>query len=88
MRRGCVGYPRAGEGVPLRFRHPDATVPGDVVGLRDAVSRRAQRRWILVTAMPEAFYLAGSRTANSRTAMVFAVALLLSLVLAAGWRRS
>ena len=41
------------------------------------------RHWILVTAMPEAFYLAGLRVANSRSAMVFALALLLSLVLAA-----
>ena len=41
------------------------------------------RNWILVTAMPEAFYLAGLRVANSRSAMVFALALLLSLVLTA-----
>lgn len=41
------------------------------------------RDWILVTAMPEAYYLAGLRVANSRTAMVFAVALVLSLLLAA-----
>jgi two-component system, sensor histidine kinase and response regulator len=33
--------------------------------------------------MPEAFYLAGLRKANSRSAMVFALALVLSLVLAA-----
>jgi PAS domain S-box-containing protein len=43
----------------------------------------AGRHWVLVTAMPEAFYLAGLRVANSRSAMVFAVALVLSLVLAA-----
>ena len=41
------------------------------------------RRWILVTTMPEGFYLAGLREANSRSAMVFAVALVLSLMLAA-----
>ena len=41
------------------------------------------RRWILVTATPEAFYLAGLRLAGSRSAMVFALALVLSLVLAA-----
>jgi C4-dicarboxylate-specific signal transduction histidine kinase len=38
--------------------------------------------WILVTAMPEASYLAGVQSGHSRTAMVFAVALLLSLGLA------
>ena len=43
----------------------------------------AGRHWVLVTAMPEAFYLAGLRAANSRSALVFAVALVLSLVLAA-----
>jgi len=43
----------------------------------------ADRHWMLVAAMPEAFYLAGLRVANSRSAMVFAVALVLSLVLAA-----
>ena len=41
------------------------------------------RHWILVTAMPEAFYLAGVRIGSSRSAMVFALALVLSLVLAA-----
>ena len=39
--------------------------------------------WTLVTAMPEAFYLAGMRAGSSRAAMVFALALALSLVLAA-----
>ncbi len=43
----------------------------------------AGRHWVLVTAMPEAFYLAGLRAANSRSALVFALALVLSLVLAA-----
>jgi PAS domain S-box-containing protein len=41
------------------------------------------RHWILVTAMPEAFYLAGMRIGSSRSAMVFALALVLSTVLAA-----
>jgi PAS domain S-box-containing protein len=39
--------------------------------------------WILMTAMPEAFYLAGLRKANSRSAMLLALALVLSLVLGA-----
>jgi two-component system sensor histidine kinase/response regulator len=43
----------------------------------------ADRDWILMTAMPEAFYLAGLRKANSRSAMVLALALVLSLVLGA-----
>ena len=40
-------------------------------------------QWTLVTATPEGFYLAGLRKANSRSAMVFALALVLSLVLGA-----
>jgi PAS domain S-box-containing protein len=43
----------------------------------------ATRHWLLVTTMPEAFYLADARVGSSRTAMVFAVALVLALVLAA-----
>jgi PAS domain S-box-containing protein len=43
----------------------------------------AGHQWILMTAMPEAFYLAGLRKANSRSAMVLALALVLSLVLGA-----
>jgi len=39
--------------------------------------------WLLVTAMPEASYLAGVQSGHSRTAMMFAVALLVSLGLAA-----
>jgi PAS domain S-box-containing protein len=39
--------------------------------------------WILVTAMPETSYLAGVQSGSSRSAMVFAVALLASLGLAA-----
>lgn len=39
--------------------------------------------WMLVTTMPEAYYLAGVRTGNSRSAMVFSLALLLSLAIAA-----
>ena len=41
------------------------------------------RHWILVSAIPESFYLAGARIGGSRSAMVFALALMLSLLLAA-----
>jgi signal transduction histidine kinase/DNA-binding NarL/FixJ family response regulator len=39
--------------------------------------------WIVVTALPEAYYLAGIRTGNSRSALVFAVAFLVALGIAA-----
>ena len=46
-------------------------------------NRSAGQDWTLITAMPESFYLAGLRKANSRSAMVLALALVLSLVLGA-----
>ena len=39
--------------------------------------------WVVVSAMPESHYLAGIRAGNSRSAMIFALALLLSLAVAA-----
>ena len=39
--------------------------------------------WIVVTAMPEAYYLAGVRTGTSRSAVLSALALLLALAVAA-----
>ena len=44
---------------------------------------KAGQLWTPVVATPKSFYLAGFRKANSRSAMVFALALVLSLVLAA-----
>lgn len=45
--------------------------------------RSGEKDWVLLTAMPAAYYLEGVRTGNSRSAMIFAVALTMSLVLAA-----
>ncbi len=45
--------------------------------------RSAGHDWTLMTLMPESFYLAGLRKANSRSAIVLALALILSLVLGA-----
>jgi two-component system, sensor histidine kinase and response regulator len=44
--------------------------------------RSGEKDWILLTAMPAAYYLEGVRVGNSRSAMVFAVALTLSLAVA------
>ena len=44
--------------------------------------RHPRGDWILLTALPEAQYLAGVRASNSRSAMVFALALLVCLALA------
>jgi PAS domain S-box-containing protein len=70
----------------FQFDHVTAKPPSRQTWLAYATTYRdeaAGRHWVLVTAMPEAFYLAGLRVANSRSAVVFALALVLSLVLAA-----
>ncbi len=46
--------------------------------------RGGHRNWILMTAMPAAYYLEGVRAGNSQTAMVLALALTLALVVAGG----
>ncbi|MBA5686628.1 ATP-binding protein [Rugamonas apoptosis] len=46
--------------------------------------RAGHTDWLLLTAMPEAYYLEGVRTGNSQSAMVFALALLTTLVAAIG----
>jgi len=46
-------------------------------------NRGGDTDWILLTAMPAAYYLEGVREGNSRSAMVFAIALVLSLLVAA-----
>ncbi len=74
------------EATEFQFDHVTAKPLGRETWLTYASAYRddgAGRHWTLVTAMPEAFYMAGLRMANSRSAMVFAVALVLSLVLAA-----
>ena len=70
----------------FRFDHVTAKPLSRETWLTYATAYRdegAGRQWVLVTAMPEAFYLAGVRSGSSRSAMVFALALVLSLVLAA-----
>src|SRR5262249_27370020 len=50
-------------------------------GYRDRSGGHAD--WIIVTAMPESYYLAGGRSGPRRSAMIFALALLLALAVAA-----
>ena len=81
---GPTGLSRAA--TEFRFDHVTARPLSRETWLTYATRYREQpggRHWTLVTAMPEAFYLAGMRAGSSRAAMVFALALALSLVLAA-----
>jgi PAS domain S-box-containing protein len=74
------------EATEFQFNHVTAKPLSRETWLAYATAYRdaaAGRDWTLVTAMPEAFYLTGLRAANSRSAMVFALALVLSLMLAA-----
>jgi PAS domain S-box-containing protein len=83
---GLSRAPKGAAATEFRFDHVTTKPLSRETWLTYAASYRddgAGRRWILVTAMPEAFYLAGARAGSSRSAMVFAVALVLSLVLAA-----
>ncbi len=80
---GASGLPEATE---LRFDHVSAKPLSRETWLTYAAPYRDDgtgRSWILVTAMPEALYRTGWRLGNSRSAMIFALALVLSLVLAA-----
>jgi signal transduction histidine kinase/DNA-binding response OmpR family regulator len=73
---------------PLELRHEYVTekpLSRETWLLRAARyrDRPGERRdWIIAIAIPEAYYLSGVRSGNSRSAMVFAVALLLSLAVA------
>jgi len=79
------GHSRLVEGL-FRFDHLSARPLARETWL--ARSARANhpsgKSLILLTAMPEAFYLAGVRAGTSRSATVFAVALLLALLITAG----
>ncbi len=72
--------------VQFRFDHLVAKPLSRETWLAHAAPRKGDERgtdWVVMTIMPEAFYLAGVRVGNSRSAMVFAVALVLSLGVAA-----
>ena len=68
----------------FRFDHVTSKPPSRETWLAYATPYDGRdRSWILVTAIPEASYLAGLRLGSSRSALAFALALLASLVLAA-----
>ena len=77
---------RLSDAIEFTFDHVTAKPPARDSWLALAAPYRDRARtheWTLIAAMPEAFYLAGVRIGGSRTAMVFALALVLSLMLAA-----
>ena len=79
-----TGFGLSGEAAQFQFDHVTPRPPTREVWLARATPYLgSERPWILVTAMPEASYLAGLHLANSRSALAFALALLASLVLAA-----
>jgi signal transduction histidine kinase/CheY-like chemotaxis protein len=83
-------WPRAGklhEGLEYHFEHVTARPLSHETWLAYAMPYEDRAGdhadWVVVTALPEAYYLAGIRTANSRSALVFAVAFLIALGVAA-----
>jgi signal transduction histidine kinase/CheY-like chemotaxis protein len=75
------------EGVTFQFdqvtTHPLSRETWLVFALPYADRSGAHPDWIVATALPEAYYLAGIRTGHSRSALVFAVAFLVALGIAA-----
>jgi PAS domain S-box-containing protein len=74
-------------GVQFRFNHVTKKPPGRTAWLARATAYQDRQGghadWIVLTVMPESYYLAGVRAGNSRSAMIFALALVLSLAMAA-----
>jgi len=76
-----------GDDLEFRFDHVTARPLSREAWLGRASTYRDPRggrdEWVLTTLMPESYYLAGVHAGNSRSALVFALALFLSLALAA-----
>ena len=78
------GLPGGGA-VELKFDHVTAKPLSRDTWLTQATTydRGPASGWTLVTAMPESYYLSGLRAGHGRSAIVFALALVISLILAA-----
>jgi signal transduction histidine kinase/FixJ family two-component response regulator/PAS domain-containing protein len=86
LRTKLDGAPMPQAGLHLSFDHLSTQPLSRETWLAYAAEYRDARGrsdWTILTVIPEAFYLSGVRAGNSRFAMVFAVGLLLSLVVAA-----
>jgi two-component system sensor histidine kinase/response regulator len=74
-------------GLQYRFDHVTEKPLSRTTWMANAVryqgTPRARRDWTLVTVLPESYYLAGIHEGNSRAAVIFSVALVLSVGLAA-----
>lgn len=77
--------PAAGDTRELRFNHVTERPLSRDAWLTQATTytNGPASGWTLVTAIPESFYLSGLRTGHGRAAIVFALALVVSLLLAA-----
>lgn len=78
---------RLESGVQFRFDHVTSRPVARATWLARATAYRDRKGghgdWIVLTVLPESYYLAGVQAGNSRSAMVFAIALMLSLGVAA-----
>lgn len=86
LRKQLGAAPNASGALQFTFDHISEHPPSRDTWLGYATAhggRLGQSEWTVLSIIPEAFYLSGVRAGNSRVAMVFAVALLLSLVVAA-----
>ena len=91
MSAATAALAKAREGLPgvgaveLKFDHVTAKPLSRDTWLTQATiyDRGPASGWTLVTAMPESYYLSGLRAGHGRSAIVFALALVISLILAA-----
>ena len=87
LRRELRGVPDLGSELSFSFAHVTAKPLARETWFAHASPYRPAaapgRLWIVTTLMPESNYLGGVRAGNSRSALIFAVALLLALALAA-----
>ena len=83
LRRAAGGIATLDSVMQFRFDHLTRSPSRETWLAQATPYREAAGDWIVITAMPEAFYLAGVRRGSRRSAMVFAVALVLCLAMAA-----
>ncbi|MDB4929217.1 MAG: periplasmic sensor hybrid histidine kinase [Myxococcaceae bacterium] len=85
--RARQGQPETEAGIQFRFDQVSARPLARTTWLANAAAYRDRAGehgdWILLTVLPESYFLAGIKEGSSRSAVIFAVALMLSLAAAA-----
>ncbi len=87
FRRAQQREPEMESGLQFRFDQVSARPLARTTWLANGAAYRdrtgGHRRWTLLTVLPESYYLAGIKEGSSRSAVMFSIALMLSLAVAA-----